>query len=116
MKAIVVETLESLKEYIPKMVIGCQSTVENLQGGNEAVALQLLPAIIEGFEWILQAISGLQDNGQLLDIELSNLSQHFQEMLNALEIGDYVLLADLLDYEIVPVMETWLAIINSVVI
>lgn len=116
MEPILRETIESLIEYIPKMINGCQNTVENLQGGNEAVAVQLLPDIVEGLEWILQALSGLRDNGKFLNIELSSLTKHFHEMVNALELRDYVLLADLLDYEIVPVLEDWLLIINSVVI
>jgi hypothetical protein len=111
---IVVETLESLKGYLPKMILGCQNTAENLQRGNEAAALQLVPDIVEGLEWLLQAISGVKANGQLQELEFSTLTQHFQELVSALEVGDYVLLADLLDYEIGPVLEDWLAIITSV--
>ncbi|WML46083.1 hypothetical protein [Neobacillus sp. PS3-40] len=114
MEEIVIETLESLKEYLPQMVRGCQNTAENLQSGNEAVALQIVPDIVEGLEWTLQAISGVKANGQLQDIEISTLTQHFRELVSALEMGDYVLLADLLDYEVGPVLEDWLTNITSI--
>jgi hypothetical protein len=112
MKEIVAETLESLNEYIPKLVLACQNTVESLQGGNEATALQMLPPIIEGLEWVLDAVSGEQNNGQLFSIDLKTLTKHFQEMVPAMEMGDYVLLADLLDYELVPILTEWHEIIK----
>ncbi|WP_456273260.1 hypothetical protein [Bacillus sp. AK031] len=108
------ETIKSIKEYIPKMVNGCKQTVEDLQEGNEANALQLVPHIIEGLDWIVQALAGIQKNGLLLNIDFNELNSHLGEMLSSLEINDYVLLADIIDYELVPILNDWLSKVNSV--
>lgn len=111
MDTLIEDTLNSIKGYMPKLIFGCNNAIENLQVGNEAVALQTLPAIVEGLEWILEAISGLQAIGQLNEIEIVALTKHFQDLVSALELNDYVLLADVLEYEISPVLNNWLQVI-----
>lgn len=114
MEALIVETINSIKDYMPKLIVGCNNTIENLQRGNEAVALQALPGIVEGLEWVLEAISGLKAIGQLKEVQLVELTKHFQDLVSSLELNDYVLLADILDYEVSPVLNNWLQIISLV--
>ncbi|UGB30433.1 hypothetical protein [Metabacillus sp. B2-18] len=114
MEKIVFETIQSLKEYLPRMINGCNEIVEYLQEGNEGTALSQMPDFVEGLQWIFAAINGIQNNGHLQEIELISLKDNFKEVVDSLEMRDYVLLADLLDYEIAPVLKQWQLTINKV--
>ncbi|AVX21685.1 MULTISPECIES: hypothetical protein [Carboxydocella] len=102
------ETMASLAEYLPKLIAGCQKIAEQFHTADEASAMQLLPAAIEGLEWVITAVSELQKFGLLTEIDPSKLTMHFSELESALANRDYILLGDLLEYEIVPVLEEWL--------
>ncbi|WP_186580807.1 hypothetical protein [Aquibacillus kalidii] len=110
MEKIVKETLISLQEYLPRLINGCSQVVDNLKEGDEGSGLRKMPSIVEGMQWVFEAVSGIQNNGFLHNIYLHSLKEHFKEVVKALEIGDYVLLADVLNYEILPVLEEWLEI------
>lgn len=116
MERILVETMQSLGEYLPRMVNGCREITNNLQVGNEATALSQMPQFVEGLQWIFEAITGIQKNGLLHEIDFGSLQEYFNGVVNSLEIKDYVLLADLLEYEIAPVLEEWNTVISGVVI
>ncbi|WP_066055877.1 hypothetical protein [Robertmurraya korlensis] len=113
MEQIVIDTLESLKEYFPKLINGSREIAEYLQEGNEAKALSVMPQLVEGLQWVFEAVMGIQNNGFLNDINLLDLKDNFQEMVEALEIGDHVLLADLLQYEIAPTLEKWVLMVDK---
>lgn len=112
MDNIVNETIESLRDYIPKLISAGQELVNNLQSGNEAKAFSAMPQIIEGLEWAFQAVEGIKKLGKAREIELTDVNSKFNEVINALEVKDYVLLADLFEYEIIPILENWLENIN----
>lgn len=111
MKKIILETMQSLINYLPKMVDASNEMATQFQMGNEGKALSRMPNYVEGLQWIVDAISGIQKNGQLNEINLFSLKECFGEVTNCLEIKDYVLLSDLLEYEIAPKLEGWNSII-----
>ncbi|MCA0971574.1 hypothetical protein LCM20_13285 [Halobacillus litoralis] len=107
MKEIVTETINTLKFYLPNLIEGTKSTAEKFQAHKDSEALKVLPNIVEGIDWVYQAIAGIQKNGGLPKIDLEELSSILPETLRAIEVKDYVLLSDLLEYEIVHVLEKW---------
>lgn len=108
MEKILKETIESLEDYLPRIIKGSKEISYNLTGGNEASAISAMPEYVEGIQWIYEALAGIQNSGFLREINLLALQTHFKEVVESLEIGDHVLLADILEYEITPIMETWL--------
>lgn len=108
MKSLIEETLESLNEYLPKLIEGCKEVSRDLQTGNEAAALDKLPLVLEGLEWVTEAIGGIKNNGRSINVDEKALIPFLLDMEGALEIGDYVLVADLFEYEIAPILEQWI--------
>lgn len=104
---LVKETLESLTDYLPRLIIGCQKIAEQFHSADEATAMQSLPNALEGLEWVIQVVSELQKFGVLAEFDLARITSHFPELESALVNRDYILIGDLLEYEIVPVLEEW---------
>ena len=113
MEQLVKETLESCLDYLPKLIRAVSEIPEMLQSGNEAAGIRLLPPVFDGLQWVMEAIQGMQRNGFLREVDLGSLAKHFKELESALEIRDYVLIADLFEYEIEPVLEEWLKTIEQ---
>lgn len=106
------ETIESCVDYMPKLIKAVSEIGEKIQSGNEAAGICLMPPVFEGLQWVIEAILGMQQNGFLHEIDTERLTKQFKELENALEIRDYVLIADLFEYEIGPVLEGWLKTIE----
>lgn len=100
------DTLESLYDYLPKMIQGIDQFVAKMMIQNQTNALEILPNIFEGLNWITQAVLLTQPlqkvplNGQELVLILPAL-------MDAYENQDLILVSDLLDYEIKPMIEKW---------
>jgi len=108
MENIVKETMLSCREYLPKLTEAVSKIALDMQGGNEAAGIRLMPEVFDGLQWVIEAVNGIQRHGFLGDIDLQEITRHFEELKNALEIRDHVLIADLFEYEIGPVLESWL--------
>ncbi len=102
------ETRRSCQDYLPKLIQATSSISHGLQSGNEVEAMAVLPDVITGLQWLVEAVRGMQGNGCDLDISSDLLTAHFHELEQALRVKDYILLADLFEYEITPTLEDWL--------
>lgn len=113
MEQLIQETLDSCQEYIPKLIKAVSATAYKIQSGNEADGVLIMSSIFEGLQWVIDAVQGLKNNGHLLEIDISNITDHLKELEEALKIRDYVLVADLFEYEIGPALQTWLGNIQA---
>jgi hypothetical protein len=107
------ETLQSVKEYLPKLASATEKVATHFQSGDNLAASQLLLPIFEGVQWVTSAISLLQQHGYCQQIELSGLLIHLREMEQALSNGDTVLLSDLFEYEITPLLQEWITVLEE---
>ncbi|GAA4718722.1 hypothetical protein [Brevibacillus fulvus] len=105
---IVQETLDSIKEYLPKLIRASHMIAEDIQS-NQGTWVDTLMQYIEGMNWLIQAINGIQkvDEDALSNWELASLSAIFHQMNEALEQEDFVMLSDLLQYEISPLLNSY---------
>lgn len=100
------ETIEEINIYLPKMIRGIEEFIECAVQLREQDAKKYLSGILEGLEWIVQAVHltnkykpGIMDEKELME--------KLPEFLDACENNDYTLMSDILDYEIKPVLEKW---------
>ena len=100
------ETLETANEYIEKMIEGIGSFNSYMLNNEPSKALELWPNILEGLEWIVQAVS-LTKPIQEKDMNVEELIEILPDLLDAYENGDMILVSDILDYEIKPVLQKW---------
>lgn len=98
------ELLDSILSYIPNMLNGIESTVIKLNANNVAQAIDNILLIIEGIQWILDAIV-IMNSYEENCIDIVMLNTIFKEMIGAFENSDYVLLKDILKFELYPSVE-----------
>lgn len=99
-----IELLNSLDEYLIKLKDGILKAVNYIQEGREQNAIQIIPNISEGLDWVIQAVSLTRDV-QKDKIDISDISEHVKEVVEAFENEDYILVGDLFEYEIGPILE-----------
>lgn len=113
MESLTKETLGSCREYIPRLIETVSAIACDIQSGAEAQGIRLMPAVFDGLQWLVEALQGLQQIGFSTGIDLQDITGCFEQLEKALEIRDYVLIADLFEYEIGPALENWLKTIEQ---
>lgn len=103
-----------LKDYIPKLVKAIENVVDLLIKNDERSALDLLEDIIEGLEWGIRSISSIEKMGYIKDLNLTEMNRVFLEIEKAFHRKDFVLLGDLLQYEVSEELHNWLEKLNHI--
>lgn len=98
------EALITANEYINNLKDGVNMLVEYIQSGRENKAVSLIPPISEGIGWVMEVIDLTRDI-QKEDIDISMIDEKLNEIVEAIENEDYVLIGDLFNYEILPILE-----------
>jgi len=101
------EVLETAYEYMNKLNGGVLTAAKYFQNGNYRDALDLTIQITEGIEWTIKVIN-LNKNLYTEEERIQELNEKLKETLEAFENGDYVLIGDLFEYEISPIIENYI--------
>ena len=121
-KKITEDSLSNLTEHLHHIVSILQATAEcfRVKGAEEAnknyltciEAIQLFDELIEGIGRLLNLdFSKVSINGETIQNRKERLLNLTSEMHSA-QIGqDWVMLADLLEYELTPLIQDWIKII-----
>jgi hypothetical protein len=95
-----------------------------LNRGQTTEAVGQFSAFVASFQACRQVIAQSSDllgrdltaessEGRTVGAHLEELAERLREVRDALEAGDYVLLADLLHYELPPLCQTWARLLES---
>lgn len=116
LEEVVYSGLGHIGEGIPTLTAAIYKIVELLQSGNEGEGtlrfldvISQLEEILTIFKHTVDYVTGLPvdaDGRRFLD-ELNTFQQRVGELLGAWENRDFVLISDLLEYELVPQLETF---------
>lgn len=101
-----IEVLMTAKEYLERLIPGVANTADYLRNGNEHEGSRMMVYIVDGLQWLADAIM-LTTEHQVEKIDFMEITPFFTQINEALENLDYIFLGDLLEYEIVPILETW---------
>ena len=105
--------LANAKEYLEKLIPGFQKAADLFRMGNEQEAHKFYLKILDGIDWFSQVVlnivksRGNQVEGQSLGDRQEKLTGLMAQMLEANQNQDWVLMADLLEYEMIPYYEDW---------
>ncbi len=94
----------------------CPSVSGLLREGRPQPAMEQLRLLLTGLGAIAQAVhltAPLQGDHSS-NLELAELQQVLNPVVSALENRDHVLLADVLDYEVTPLLERWTSELESI--
>ena len=105
--------LANAKEYLEKLIPGFQKAADLFRMGNEQEAHKFYLQILDGIDWFSQVVQnivkswGNEVEGQSLEDRQERLTGLMAQMLEANQNQDWVLMADLLEYEMIPYYEDW---------
>ena len=105
--------LANAKEYLEKLIPGFQKAADLFRMGNEQEAHKFYLQILDGIDWFSQVVlnivksRGNQVEGQSLGDRQEKLTGLMAQMLEANQNQDRVLMADLLENEMIPYYEDW---------
>ncbi len=109
-----IELLKTVGEYIIKLKSGIEKTAEYFQSGEDEQGFNMIPSVTEGLDYIIQAVKVSKDIlGK--DISVDELNEKLKEIVEAIENEDTVLIGDLFQYELLPIVENIEKSINSVI-
>ena len=104
MKKEKIEVLQTANDYMNNLKDGIVNLANMIQEGKEQEAITIIPQVVDGIEWIVQVIT-LTKEVQKNEIGVEALNDQLQEIIEALENEDYILVGDLFNYEILPILE-----------
>ncbi len=110
--------LSDAKDYLEKLNPGIEQTAELFRVGEDAKAHGQYGLCMDGINWFIQIVEGARqvmglDYGSIFFNKVSvqsymeNLEHNIREMWNAQQEEDWIMLSDLLEYELLPMMEGW---------
>lgn len=108
------EAIEDGMEYLPRLRNGLSEVAALLQEGREGEGINLFIDSIEGLEWFSSVLAAAVcfREGLVTDNDHENLAVRYRHMLGDLlgawENRDIVLIGDLLEFEIIPVIEIFI--------
>ena len=117
LSGIIDKNIENADAYLMRLIPGIEKSVELFRTGNEQEANQFFINIIDGMDWFSQVLdmifaakeisSDTVINGKSVQDRRARLIDFTQQMVDANKNKDWVLLADLLEYEILPYYKEW---------
>ena len=106
---IMYEALNELNSYLARLNKGINDAVEYFRSEKEDEGIKLLIQIIEGLQWSMEVVFKtkpiLEEYG--INLDEGQLKELFKELISGLENKDYILIADLLEYEILELIRSW---------
>ncbi|WP_285905404.1 hypothetical protein [Pseudodesulfovibrio pelocollis] len=114
-----VEVTLELYKVVNLMSEGGKRVAQLFRQADDAEALETYQDLLEVIRNFLRTIGVLRDEYSLKDnVEYTKaaeeLNELFTEMSSVLENEDWILLADLLDYEFLPAVEKWKKVIKLI--
>lgn len=100
-----IEVLKSADEYLDILKKGISDACELFQSGKEQEGINLIPQLADGIGWIIDAVTLTKDI-QKNEIDSSELGEQIEGIAEALENEDYILVGDLFNYEVLPIIES----------
>lgn len=113
---IILETLESMKDYVPKLIVASEKIAHDIQSHDGGWS-DTLVAYLEGIAWLTMAINGIQQLNQeiLAGWDINVLVPLLDQMKSALEQQDFVSLCDLLQFEMQPLLQSYDDVLRGMV-
>ena len=104
--------------YLGNLNPGIKKTADLFRVGEEATAHVQYGLCVEGINWFLQVLEGVRQvtgldyqqipfSGLPIQSHIEKLEQTIRGMWSAQSDKDWIMLSDLLEYELLPAMETW---------
>lgn len=99
------EMIITLNDYLDKLIPGIEDMVNAFYEGNDKYACDKLSLITDGLQWCMRVIEATKDITKLTD-ETEQLAEHFNTIVEGLENEDFILVADIFNYEVNDILKS----------
>lgn len=96
------EVISNYNAYIHRIPAGCSQIVRFINENRISEALEMIVDFSEGITWLTSARSYLEADGIILDWKENQVTDFLNEINTGLEVGDFVIVSDIFEYEITP--------------
>ena len=121
-EALVARNIDNAGNYLDRLLPGFEKATQLFRMGNEQEANRYFLDIIDGIEWFSEVVNqSLAASGgdpttmklgdETLQDRNERLLSYTTQMVEANQNRDWVLLADLIEYELTPFYEEWQALL-----
>ncbi|OQY06618.1 MAG: hypothetical protein B6I28_06190 [Fusobacteriia bacterium 4572_132] len=110
-EVLLLESLQEVNIYIDKLKLGIESILNYLSNNNEKEAMELIIQAINGLEWIydildsVEKLAAVKYNEKSFGDVFLKYENILSEILDSLENKDFIMLSDLLEFEIGDIMD-----------
>lgn len=94
---------EEIRAYVPKLIQGIDEMAGCFHGNDIKKATTILDNVITGLDWTSRAFVSLSND---YSEDINDLNTSLDKINKALENEDYILVADLFEYEITGKLTT----------
>jgi hypothetical protein len=105
MDGIVKESLEMYIEYMRNLPNACLHISNLIKEDGLINAINLIRQFSDGMSWVIDMNTLLVANNVVHVLDITQIQEFLSEITDAFESQDYVLMADLFEYELVPYFE-----------
>ena len=120
LKDLVATNLSNALDYLEKLIPGFDQAADLFRTGNEQEANKYYIQILDGMDWfseVVNVVMSSEGEGQepenSLRVRQAKLTDLMSQMLEANKNQDWVLLADILEYEMIPFYKEWQTILSK---
>lgn len=99
-----IEALQTADKYLNKLKKGINDISNFIQEGNEQDGLQLIGPVADGIQWVEDVIN-LTKDVQKEEIDMKDMDEQIEALVEAMENEDYILVGDLFNYEVLPILD-----------
>lgn len=96
------EVILSYNNYLSNIPTGLKNLIEYFRNEQIEQALEQISFFSEGVSWLLEVKDKLEKQNIFVDLEINKIIEFFDEINDGLKNKDYLLVADLFEYEILP--------------
>lgn len=102
MEELLIETIKSYNQYISNIPTGAENIATFLREDNIKEAVHEIKYFSEGITWLMEIKSIFARVGIDTELKIEEILEFLEEINNGLLKEDFVLVADMFEYEIAP--------------
>lgn len=106
LKAQSIEALETAVEYLDNISRALPSIIEDFREENISKVSEKMISLSDGLRWLYDVAKLTKEYHSLDEDEMLGC---YTEIVDAMEMKDYILISDLIEYELLPLVEGWRA-------
>lgn len=97
---------QTIKELLKNIIMRLDTCMKLIQNNQFQESIEKMIFIMDDLQVLMEGISRINEQ-HLNQFEIEELNEKLMSILQQIEVKDYFYLADLLEFELIPLLEYW---------